>query len=232
MCIKQLFVCFHICSVYCWYGICCPVPTRSTVVSFPCTENGQFLPGGRQESWSKVPLPCHLPRGTEKKTPAMITDFRMELNSGPSKHEAVLLRPLGNGHHIPSTMFKWTSLITYPLPCWCWPASSPLLQLALVVQPSTTVIPTWPLTLQLSSERPNRLQDSPPPPTQSVLRAASPSLQHSEREAGQSPIHSAEIKNAWIHTSNPPIRPSGVVPTTAQSQPTMVLVLKRLCNPI
>jgi hypothetical protein len=46
-----------------------------------------------------------------------------------------------------------------------------------------------------------------PPATQSVLRAASPTLQHSEREGGQSPIHSAEIKNAWIHTSNPPYAP-------------------------
>lgn len=144
MCIKQLFVCFHTCSVCCWYGICCPVPTRSTVVSFPCTDNGRFLPGGRQESWSKVPLPCHLPQRIEKKTPAMITDFRMELNSGLSKFEAVLLRhwvmvitsplPCLSGpassptlyhvdvdqpHHLPSTMFKKTTPITSPLPYWC-----------------------------------------------------------------------------------------------------------------
>jgi len=62
----------------------------------------------------------------EKKTPAMITDFRMEPNPGLSEYEAVLLWPLGNGHHIPSAMFKWHSLITYPLPFLSGTASPPL----------------------------------------------------------------------------------------------------------
>lgn len=121
-----------------------------------------------------------------EKTPAMITDFRMELNPGPSEYEAVLLRPralvitsplpclsgpassptlyhvyVGQSHHLPSTMFKWTTLITSLLPRWCRPASSPLLYPAEVVQPLTMVIPTRSLTLQLSSERPNRLQNPP-----------------------------------------------------------------------
>jgi len=89
-------------------------------------------------------------------------------------------------------MLMSTILITSPLACFSGPA----------ITNSNTNMTTH-IAAQFRAPKPA----TGPPPTQSVSRAVSPTSQHSEREAGQSPIHSAEIKNAWIHTSNPPYAP-------------------------
>jgi hypothetical protein len=48
------------------------------------------------------------------------------------------------------------------------------------------------------------------PPTQWVLWTRSLQVKRPGREADHSPPSSAEVKNAWSYTSNPPVRLYGV----------------------